>query len=79
MPQKAGRAASYGHATRESLHLLGLPRTSAEYDMVTMRKRFNLLTAIIDAVIASQDKVSCPFSKLEEPEVYRGDIRGSDR
>jgi hypothetical protein len=44
-----------------------------------MRKRFSLLTAIIDAVIASPDMVSYPFSKLELPEGYRGDIRGSDR
>lgn len=39
-----------------------------------MRKRFSLLNAIIDAVIAKPDTVSYPFGKLELPEGYRGAI-----
>lgn len=39
-----------------------------------MRKRFSLLHAIIDAVIASPDTVGYPFGELVLPEGYRGAI-----
>jgi len=42
--------------------------------MKVMRRRFSLLNAIFDAVMARPDTVGYPFGELELPEGYRGAI-----
>ncbi len=42
--------------------------------MERLKKRFSLLSAIIDALIEPPETVGYPFTKLELPETYRGAI-----
>jgi len=42
--------------------------------MDTMRRRYRLLNAIIEALVSRPDTVAYPFGELELPEGYRGAI-----